>query len=142
MSENLPEKLVRNRKKTNWAPGVSGNPAGRPKKIKTIPDILAKIGKLKVKDNDLLPDKIREKFDDKTTMFDAVLNMVYIYALQGQAWAVQFIAERTEGTAPKTVVLQSNRIFVGIEGLEENGLSEANQIETDPDPVAGPGSDG
>ena len=137
MSENLPEKLVRNRKKTNWAPGVSGNPAGRPKKIKTIPDILAKIGKLKVKDNDLLPDKIRERFDDKTTMFDAVLNMVYIYALQGQAWAVQFIAERTEGTAPKTVVLQSNRIFVGIEGLDENGLSEANQIETDPDPVAG-----
>jgi len=136
------EKLPENKRRYGFKPGMSGNPAGRPKKVKCIPDILAKIGKLKVKDNDLLPDKIREKFDDKTTMLDAVLNMVYIYALQGQAWAVQFIAERTEGTAPKTVVLQSNRIFVGIEGLEENGLSEANQIETDPDPTAGPGSDG
>lgn len=34
---------------------------------------------------------------EKITKLEAVLRAVFNYALKGQGWAVQFIAERTEG---------------------------------------------
>lgn len=78
---------------------------GRPKKMRRIPDLLAKIGKLNVQDDPLIPDALKAKFKDigKVTNLDAVIRMVYIYALKGQSWAVQFIAERTEGKVPDEI---------------------------------------
>ena len=76
-----------------WKPGQSGNPKGRPPKVRTIPDILRRLGQERVKDGE-------------QTRLEAVLRKVYDLALEGQAWAVQFIAERTEGKAPERLQAQ------------------------------------
>ena len=36
------------------------------------------------------------------------MRSVYNYALKGQSWAVQFIAERTEGKVPNTVTVDES----------------------------------
>ena len=73
-----------------WKPGESGNPNGRPPKIRTIPDILRKIGE-------------EEGTTDGKSKLDVVLYKVFQYALEGKSWAVQFIADRTEGRALERV---------------------------------------
>ena len=77
-----------------WKPGQSGNPAGRPPNVKTIPEILRKIGeeqgtKVPLEDGGL-------------TKKEVVLQQVYKFAKEGKAWAVQFMAERTEGKITDT----------------------------------------
>jgi len=67
-----------------WMPGQSGNPNGRKPKINTIPDILRKIG-----DED-------GTVDGKSKL-DVIMYKVFQFALEGKPWAVQFIADRTEG---------------------------------------------
>jgi len=64
--------------------GVSGNPNGRPKGSLSIPDILHKIGD-------------EEGTTDGKSKLDVVMYKVFQYALEGKSWAVQFIADRTEG---------------------------------------------
>lgn len=71
---------------TRFKPGVSGNPKGRPKGKRSIPDILRKIGE-------------EEGSIDGKTKLDVVMRKVFGYALEGKSWAVQFIADRTEGKA-------------------------------------------
>ena len=73
-----------------FKPGVSGNPNGRPKGIQSIPDILRKIG-----DED-------GTVDGKSKL-DVIMYMVFSFALEGKPWAVQFIADRTEGRALERV---------------------------------------
>jgi len=77
-----------------WKPGESGNPNGRPPKIRSIPDILHKIG------------DEEGTVDGNLTKLDVVLRKVFDYALEGKAWAVQFIADRTEGK-PREYVEQT-----------------------------------
>jgi hypothetical protein len=84
----------RNRGKgRQFKPGQSGNPAGRPPSVRAIPDVLRKI----LEENAGLKG---EKED--WTKLDAIMRQVYIFALQGKAWAVQFLAERTEGKVTDT----------------------------------------
>ena len=64
--------------------GQSGNPNGRPPKVKSIPDILRRIGD-------------EEGTLDGKTKLDVIMYKVFQYALEGKHWAVQFIADRTEG---------------------------------------------
>ena len=66
-----------------WVPGVSGNPAGRPKKGSAIADILNAIGE------EIQKDGISKK--------TAVLKRVYGAALDGNMDCVKFIADRIEG---------------------------------------------
>ena len=40
---------------------------------------------------------------DKLTVAEAVYLRVYVEALQGESWAVQFIAERTEGKVSQPI---------------------------------------
>ena len=68
-----------------WKPGESGNPNGRPIKVRSIPDILHKIG------------DEEGTVSGKYTKLDVVLRKVFDFALEGKSWAVQFIADRTEG---------------------------------------------
>lgn len=68
-----------------FMPGVSGNPAGAKKKIQKIPDILMKIG--------MQPGTK----DGKMTKLDVVMERVFKFAVEGRPWAVEFIANRTEG---------------------------------------------
>ena len=69
-----------------FKPGVSGNPKGRPKGVQSIPDILKEIGK-----------------EDGTVTglnkLEVVMRKVFQFAVEGKPWAVQFIADRTEGIA-------------------------------------------
>ena len=68
-----------------WMPGQSGNPNGRQPKVRSIPDILHKIG------------DEEGTVSGKYTKLDVVLRKVFDFALEGKSWAVQFIAYRTEG---------------------------------------------
>jgi hypothetical protein len=73
--------------------GVSGNPKGRPKGLQQIPDILKKIG---------YEEGLK---DGSKTKLEVVMSRVFGYALEGRPWAVQFIADRTEGK-PKEFIEQ------------------------------------
>ena len=73
-----------------FKPGVSGNPNGRPKGIQSIPDILRKIGD-------------EEGTADGKSKLDVIMNKVFQFALEGKPWAVQFIADRTEGKAKEFI---------------------------------------
>lgn len=85
----MPDKQVKNREDNGqFKPGVSGNPNGRPPKVRCIPDILLTVGEEEI-----------DTKDGKISKLEAVLRMVYKKAFEGQNWAVQFIADRTEGKA-------------------------------------------
>ena len=88
-----------------WKPGESGNPNGRPLKIKTIPDILHKIGE-------------EEGTVDGKTKLDVIMYKVFQYALEGKPWAVQFIADRTEGKAKEFKEITHNNQPIKIMSLE------------------------
>jgi hypothetical protein len=75
---------------TKWKKGQSGNPKGRPKGP-SIGKLLQEIG---ARPGDLDSDK---------TKLDMVMEKVMEMALEGQPWAVEFIANRTEGKAIETV---------------------------------------
>ena len=87
------------REDTQFKPGQSGNPAGRPKKDFCIPDILRKISD--------------EDGNKDMTKLEAVLRVAYQKAAQGDLRAIQFIAERLEGkphqsTSVKAEVVQES----------------------------------
>ena len=88
-----------------WKPGESGNPNGRPLKIKTIPDILNKIGE-------------EEGTVDGKTKLDVIMYKVFQFALEGKPWAVQFIADRTEGKAKEFKEITHNNQPIKIMSLE------------------------
>ena len=77
-----------------FAPGNSGS-AGRPQKRYKIPTILERIGEEEIDVKDM-----------SITKLEAVLRKVYDYAFKGQSWAVQFIAERTEGRVPQQQTIE------------------------------------
>jgi len=83
--------------------GVSGNLAGRPKGIQQIPDLLRKIGE---------EEGLK---DGSKTKLEVVMSRVFGYALEGKPWAVQFIADRTEGKAKEfretTVKTEPIKVF-------------------------------
>lgn len=81
-------------KKVQFKKGQSGNPKGRPKKGSAIADILNEIGKETI-----------EVDGRKITKREAVMKKVYAEAIKGNNWAVQFIADRTEGKAIDRIIL-------------------------------------
>jgi hypothetical protein len=86
----MPDKQGRNRVNGQFKPGHSGNPNGRPPKARCIPDILQKIGE-------------EEGTIDGMDKLEVVMRKVFQYALEGKSWAVEFIANRTEGKAKEYV---------------------------------------
>lgn len=83
----MPDKTGENRNSDGtFKKGVSGNLNGRPKGSQSIPDILKKIG-------------FEEGTKEGHSKLEVVLRKVFHYALQGKSWAVEFIANRTEGKA-------------------------------------------
>lgn len=108
-------------KRTQFKKGQSGNPNGRPKRELCIPDILRKIGRE--------PGTV----DGKFTKLDIVLRKVFEYALDGQPWAVAFIADRTEGRAIQKV----EQTITGKMGISEAIIA----METAPDPEEADDSD-
>jgi len=81
-----------------WGKGKSGNPKGRPKGIKTIPEMLREIGDRPV--DDVLLAKLHAKYGpahNPKTLHEAMLMAAAKDAAQGDEHARTFIAERTEG---------------------------------------------
>ena len=85
--------------KPPWKPGQSGNPKGRPKKEICIPDILNRIG----------DEEVTDKKGNTICKREAVLRSVYSRAVKGENWAVQFIADRTEGKAVERMITQKTK---------------------------------
>ena len=75
-----------------FMPGKSGNPKGRPKKAKCIPDILKTI--------------TTEKVEGYPTKLHKILNNVVNLAIEGDQWSIQFVADRMEGK-PAQVINQT-----------------------------------
>jgi len=85
------------REDTQFKKGNPGGP-GRPRKDKCIPDLLRRIGEEKADLDDV----------DYTNL-EAVMRVVYELALDGTQWAVNFIADRTEGKPTQQVDLQPDK---------------------------------
>jgi hypothetical protein len=105
-----------------WKPGQSGNPSGRPKKIRHIPDILARIT------NERLPPKIRAQMaqlypdlSNRPTFLEAILRVVVQKALKGESWAVEFVAERTEGKVVTPIDLSTGQQMKIVEEIVDVG---------------------
>ena len=84
--------------KPRFVKGVSGNPKGRPKGIKTIPQMLREIGDRPV--DDVLLAKLHAKYGpahNPKTLHEAMLLAARKDAANGDENARTFIAERTEG---------------------------------------------
>ena len=76
---------------------------GRPKNTKSIPNLLRKIG--------------NEKTKSGKTKLELVLMKVYHEAANGKSWAINFIADRTEGKPKET-----------IEQIDTNQIQEIEMI--------------
>ena len=96
-------------KEHQFKKGVSGNPNGRPKGTRSIPDMLLKIG------------GEEGTKDGQYSKLEVVLRRVFEYALEGKAWAVEFIADRTEGKVRQElqVGMMPEVIFTPIEDATE-----------------------
>lgn len=116
-----------------WKPGQSGNPKGRPPKPHCIPDILKAIGAQPLpKDLEAVLRKKMPGLPDKPTHIQALMVATYSRALAGQPWAVQFVAERTEGKSIQPVDLTTHEpVRILIERVEANA---GNQNSTAPGP--------
>jgi hypothetical protein len=93
-------------KKGRFVKGVSGNAAGRPKKENSIADILRDIG----------DETIIIKDGVEMTKKEALLRHIYSLAFEGEAWAANFIADRTDGRpAQSLVVKKTDEIVIVVE---------------------------
>lgn len=90
---------------TKFKKGQSGNPNGRPTGSSSIKDQLRKIGEEYTPEE--LIKEVRKIFHipkrKKITIDECMWRKVYIAALNGKPWAINFIADRREGKAPQTI---------------------------------------
>lgn len=115
---------------TRWVKGQSGNPHGKPPKIKQIPELIERFAKFETPENIL--EKMRAVFPHlkNLQMFEAVILRTYLEALDGKEWAVQFLCERKEGKVKDVVQLEGGGVTnVGIL-IPDNGRS-INTITVD-----------
>lgn len=84
-----------------WKPGQSGNPSGCPKGIRRIKDLLNHFGSYKCPKETIA--EVRKRFPgvNQLDLQEAVMLKTYAAALDGEAWALEFVAERTEGKVPQ-----------------------------------------
>jgi hypothetical protein len=86
--------------------GQSGNPKGRPKGIKTIPEMLREIGDRPV--DDVLLAKLHSLYGpahNPKTLHEAMLMAATKDAAKGDKDAREFIANRTEGKVTDKLIL-------------------------------------
>ena len=101
MTVNNDEKT---KKDTRFKPGNKLG-KGRPKKEYCIPDILNRIG----------DEEVTDKSGNTLSKREFVLRAVYNRAVKGENWAVQFIADRTEGKAIERIISREGDMDIVIE---------------------------
>jgi len=69
-----------------FKPGQSGNPKGRKPNLPQIAPMLRELG------NEIAPGSTK-------TIFELIMRNTLLKAVNGEPWAVQFVADRTEGKA-------------------------------------------
>ena len=84
----MSEKQSKYTPKTAWKKGQSGNPNGRPKKGLAIADIL---------------NASLDVVDGEKTKRELILDKVVALAIEGEQWAIHFIADRTEGRSVERI---------------------------------------
>lgn len=95
----------------------SFNPSGPKPKPKQIPWLLQKIGKEKV-----------DYQGGRISKLEAIMRAVFNFGLQGHAWAVQFIADRTEGKPQEKTEIQHKHTYTY--DLSKLGRDELEQLRT------------
>jgi hypothetical protein len=107
-------------------PGEIRNPKGAGTSPRSIHRILKIIGERRLVDNPLIPQSLKEKFgkEKKLDNLTAVMELVYFYAIKGESWAVQFIAERTEGKVTEKIQIEEPTTYHFIIGPDK---SEGNE---------------
>ncbi len=87
---------------------------GRPKKNLSIPDILRKIGE------ETWYNKSEEPIGEK---LEVIMRAVFEEALKGKSWAVEFIANRTEGKPIQPIHIEEHEPI----RLIETGIAEFDE---------------
>lgn len=98
------------------------NLRGRGKGVVSIPDLLRRVGRKR------LPAALRKKIAlaqgtstthlrRDITQLEALSDAVYYHALMGESWAVQFVAERTEGKVKDTLAIEGGATLEIVEEL-------------------------
>jgi hypothetical protein len=83
----------------HWKPGQSGNPAGRPKKGKTLTDILEKHGRKR----DVLykdPATGEQRYMSRK---EALAKELWMLALKGDVQAIKYIYDRIDGKPEQAI---------------------------------------
>lgn len=115
-----------------FKPGQSGNPKGRPPKVKCIPDILGKILKEPLPKH--LRDKIKSYYpemDRDPTFLDGIMRVVVGKAIKGDSWAIQFIADRTEGKVKDVIEMNGGQRLELVEEIIDAEVVEGDNPESD-----------
>ncbi len=100
---------IKKRENKGWAnlrPAKKGevrNPHGRPKKELHIPDLLNKIGDEPCPESLMVGLKKIYPNLGEINHREALQRVAYYYALRGQPWAIQYIADRTDGKPKQTI---------------------------------------
>ncbi len=99
------------------------NQRGRGKGKIGIPDLLRRIGEEGLPAE--LVSKLPEEIRNSRSKLEALMRTTYYYALKGESWAVQFIADRTEGKVKDTLALEGGQ---RLEIVEE--IIDAKRVES------------
>jgi len=114
---NIPAKQDESRDELGrFKKGYSGNPNGRRPRELTIPDILREV--------------LDEEVDGKTRM-NIIMKRVVQKAYEGERWAVEFIANRLEGTPKQTIdqtVINTQPILVVKDGKTKEELEALEDL--------------
>ena len=86
-----------------------GNPGGpgRPPRDLCVPEILRELG-------------AEEDPVTKRTRLQILMKAVYNHAMKGEAWAVNFILDRTEGKVTNALALQTTSGGMNMEAIRES----------------------
>lgn len=103
---------------------TKGRPLGSP----SIPDMLRRIGRERLPPE--LQGKLPEHIKGSRNMLTALLRCVYMYALKGDAWAVTFIAERTEDKIKDVLEMHGGQRLEIVEEIVDGEASTVSASAT------------
>jgi hypothetical protein len=131
--------LAKPERKSPGKPFVKGDKRiwkkGRGKGSVSIPDILRRICEHETPD--ALTERIRKAFRlrGKINIAEAIHWGVIIEALKGESWAVQYIADRTEGKPCQMIRTEGAHVVFEVNGLNVPNFSDVEYTdEPDDDP--------